>query len=137
MREHLISIPEELYQEAERIAQETARSVDEVIVSRLKRSLRPSCLDLPDDEQEELKALAYLSDDALWTIARAQMPQKSQSIMQDLMRKNSLGTISNSEKIELTQLVEDGQRLTLRKAEAMRLLIQRGHVITLDDLAPD
>ena len=36
----------------------------------------------------------------------------------------------------LVTLVEDGQRLTLRKATAMNILMDRGYKLTLDDMKP-
>ena len=80
--------------------------------------------------------MAYLSDDTLWTIAREQMQPAKQERMSLLMDKNSLGTIADEEYAELTTLVESGQRLTLRKAEAMKLLLDRGYQIGLEDLKP-
>jgi hypothetical protein len=136
MSDYTITIPEALYNEARNIAEETERSVDEVIRTQLELSLAQSRLNLPEDEQEELKALAHLSDDTLWTIAREQMPRQKQEQMQALMQNNSSGTISVEELSQLEYLVEQGQRLTLRKAEAMRLLMQRGFSINLDNLAP-
>jgi len=38
------------------------------------------------------------------------------------MEKNSLGKLSSAERHELTMLVERGDQLMLRKAEAVRLL---------------
>ncbi len=93
-------------------------------------------LDLPDDERAELHALTYLSDDALWTIAREQLANTKQQRMQALMDKNTDGTITEYEYAELTGLVELGQRLTLRKAEAMKLLLDRGYTVILDSLKP-
>lgn len=136
MSDYTVSIPEQLYDKARRVAEQTARPVDEVIRARLEQSLDDSPLDLPDDERAELRALAYLSDDALWTIAREQMAPAKQERMQALMDKNNFGTITDVEYNELSQLVEQGQRLTLRKAEAMKLLLDRGHSITLDALKP-
>ena len=99
-------------------------------------SVAPLHAPLPADEQAELRALSYLSDDTLWTIAREQMARAKQDHMQALMDKNTFGTITESELADLTQLVELGQRLTLRKSEAMRLLMDRGYTITLDALKP-
>ena len=53
-----------------------------------------------------------------------------------LMDKNSFGTISNDEYQELSALVESGQRLMLRKSEAMKLLLDRGYQVGLEDLKP-
>lgn len=136
MRDYTVSISETLYDKARRVAEQTARPVDEVIRARLEQSLDEMPLDLPDDEQAELRALVYLSDDALWTIAREQMTSAKQERMQPLMDKNSDGSISDGEYAELTQLVEQGQRLMLRKAEAMKQLLARGYTISLDALKP-
>ncbi len=131
---HTLSISESLYDKARRVAEQTARPVDDVIRARLEQSLDEMPLDLPDDERAELRALVYLSDDALWTMAREQMASARQSRMQVLMDKNSSGSITDGEYAELTQLVEVGQRLALRKAEAMKHLLNRGYTLTLDAL---
>lgn len=44
-------------------------------------------------------------------------------------------TLTIDEYHELEDLVEQGQRLTLRITAAMKRLLQRGYSITLDDLA--
>ena len=136
MSDYLVSIPQTLYDRVRRVAEQTARPVDEVIRTRLTQSLDDSPLDLPDAERSELLALAYLADDTLWTIAREQMPAMKQSRLQSLMDGNTFGTIHDDELAELHALVELGQRLTLRKAEAMKLLMDRGYTITLDLLKP-
>ncbi len=94
-------------------------------------------LTLPQDEQTELKALSYLTDATLFTITREQMPETLQKQLQKLMDKNNQSTLTDTEQQTLTQLVEDGQRLMLRKAEALKLLISRGHTVTLESLASD
>jgi len=92
--------------------------------------------DLPDDEKSELKAMAYLSDDTLWTIAREQMPLSIQERMSVLMSRNTRGTITDAEYSELTELVERGNKLTLRKAKAMNYLMDRGYSVAFDNLEP-
>ena len=91
---------------------------------------------LPSDERAELQALTYLSDDTLWTIAREQMPPALQESMSQLMDKNSQGTITEEEHRSLAALVERGQRLTLRKSQAMKLLLARGYSVSPDELKP-
>jgi hypothetical protein len=56
--------------------------------------------------------------------------------MSQLMEKNSQGTITEDEFRDLSALVERGQRLTLRKAQAMKLLVDRGYAVSLDTLKP-
>ncbi len=72
MSDYTISIPDSLYQKAQQVAQQKSLPVDEVIRTRLEGSFDQQLFDLPDEEQEELKAMAYLSDDALWAAAYEQ-----------------------------------------------------------------
>jgi hypothetical protein len=130
MSKYTISIPSSLYEKAQRLAKHTAQSVDEIICARLEGALDQPLIDLPSDERAELHAMAYLSTDALWTIAREQMPPDVQQAMSQLMEKNSQGTITAEEFRALSALVERGQRLTLRKAQAMKLLLDRGYAVS-------
>ena len=136
MSKYTIAIPHLLYEKAQRLAQQTSQSVDELICTRLEGALDQPMLDLPSDERAELQAMSYLSTDALWTIAREQMPPDVQHSMAQLMEKNSQGTITEEEFRDLSALVERGQRLTLRKAQAVKLLLDRGYAISLDALKP-
>ncbi len=127
-----LTVPSAVYERARLIAKRTSQPVERVLVGYLESlALEP----LPPDEQAELDALAYLSDDALWTIAREQMPASLQAQMQVLMERNSRGQLSDNERGELDELVERGQHLTLRKAEAAALLTRRGQQVTPQNLA--
>ena len=134
MSDYTVTIPESLYEQAERLATAQSQPIDELISTRLKAALDDPFFGLSDDEQAELKAMAYLSDDALLGMMQAQMPRSRQQRMSELMPLNTHGTISEDEHHELTVLVEAGQRLTLRKATAMKLLMERGHNVRLDDM---
>jgi hypothetical protein len=134
MSDYTISIPDALYVKAQRVAEQTAQPVDDVIRRRLAGALDESTFDLPADERDELKAMSYLSDDALFAMMREQMQSVKQTRLSTLMDKNSRGTITDDEHDKLARLVEDGERLTLRKATAMDILMDRGHKLRLDDM---
>jgi hypothetical protein len=136
MSKYSVSIPNSLYEKAQRLAQQTSQSVDDIICTRLEGALDQPMLDLPSDERAELQAMSYLSTDALWTIAREQMQPDLQQEMSQLMEKNSQGTITADEFRDLSALVERGQRLTLRKSQAMKLLLDRGYAVSLEALKP-
>jgi len=136
MSDYTISIPDSLYQKAQEIAKLRSQDVDDVIREGLAGAFGKGQLDIPDDEQAELKAMSYLSDDALWTIARETMPSKVDQRISELLTKNQRGTISAAEREELEVLVERGDKLTLRKSQAMRYLSERGYTINPDDLSP-
>ena len=134
MSDYLLTVPEEIYIRVRQIAEETSQPVDDVLINYL-RTLSTTLSALPPAEEAELAALNKLSDDALWTIAHERMSDTLQLRMQNLMDKNSTGTITAEEYTELEGLVERGQRLMLRKSEAVALLTQRGYRITPQDLA--
>src|SRR5689334_18928168 len=106
-----LNVPEPLYDRAHRIAQETAQSIETILLSRLEKAFSEPLPTLPANEQAELDALPQLSDEALWTIAREQMPVDRQSRMEALMDANSSGSITDVEFDELSRLVDQGQRL--------------------------
>lgn len=132
-----ISIPDSLYQKAQLEAERTDQPIDAVIRVWLEDASDDLALGLSPDEDSELKALAYLSDEPLWTIAREQMRAALQERMATLMTQNSRGALNEGDYAELTALVALGDRLMLRKAEAMKLLTDRGFKITPDDLKAD
>lgn len=134
MSDYVLTIPEEVYQRARQIAQETAQPVDEVLIEYL-RTLPPLLPVLPPDEEAELEALKYLSDDALWTIAHEELSAETATRLALLMDNNSAGTLTESAHQELVALVERGQKLTLRKSEAAAILTQRGYSMTTNGLS--
>jgi len=136
MRKYTITIPDALYHKAQQVAHRTSQPVDDVIRTRLEDALDSNSITLHDHEKNELSVLSYLSDDALWTIAREQFQPMLQARTILLMDKNSLGTLTTQEFSELSELVERGERLTLRKATAMKNLIGRGHKMILSQLKP-
>jgi hypothetical protein len=90
---------------------------------------------LAPDEQRELEALTFLSDDALWMIAREHMPEDRQVRLQALMDANTQGVLDDTQQQALQALVAQGQRLSLRKAQAAALLTECGYAVTLKAIA--
>lgn len=125
----ILTVPDDITERARQIAEETAQPVERVLLDHLKTLSAPLPA-LPPDEQVELDALRNLSDDALWTIAREQMPDDVQARAQLLLERNSRGQITEEEHTELEQLVQRADRLMLRKAEAGAILRERGFILS-------
>jgi hypothetical protein len=87
----------------------------------------PSWEDVPAEFQADLAALDRLDDDSLWQIARSKQSDDDMVRYQLLLDKNADETISESERLELTQLRVESDRMMLRKAHAAALLRWRGH----------
>jgi hypothetical protein len=128
----ILEVPEDISVRAREIAETVAQPVEQLLLDHLK-TLAPPLPVVPPDTQVELAALQHLSDDALWTIAREQMPEDVQARAHALMDKNSGNVMTDEEHAELEKLVERGDRLMLRKAEAAALLRKRGYTFTQKD----
>jgi len=135
MSDYILTVPDDVVRRARRLAEQSSLPVDRVMIEHL-RTLPPALPPLPAEEEAELAALGHLSDDTLWTIAREQMEPDVQERLQALMDKNTKGKLKPGEASQLEQLVERGQRLTLRKSTAAALLIERGSSITPETLIP-
>lgn len=126
----ILTVPDDISARARQIADATAQPVERVLLDHLK-TLSAPLPTLAHDEQAELEALRHLSDDALWTIAREQMPDDVQARAQTLLERNSRNQITEDEHAELEQLVQRADRLMLRKAEAGAILRQRGFILAV------
>lgn len=130
-----LPVPDYIYDRARRIAEGTSQSIEAVLLQQLQDAFTESLPNLAPEEQRELDALTHLSDDALWTIAREQMPPQRQARLHALMEANSRGTLDDAQRAELETLVAQGQRLSLRKAQAAALLTERGYRVTREAIA--
>jgi len=133
-----VDVPDNLYEELEAQAQATDRSVDEVVVQTLTRSLPPPVeRDLPPALRAELQAMAHLSDEALWQIAQSTMNQDKIALYDVLLERHQAGTLTAEGQEWLTRLREEGDALMLRKAHAYALLQSQGHELpSLEELHP-
>lgn len=130
-----LPVPDYIYDRARRIAEGTSQSIEAVLLQQLHDAFTEPLPALAPDEQRELEALMFLSDDALWTIAREHMPEDRQARLQALMDANSQGTLDDAQRSALQALVAQGQRLSVRKAQAAALLTERGYAVTLEAIA--
>lgn len=119
MTDYTLTIPEDIYDHARQIAADTAQPIDDVLIDCL-RGLTPT-----PEEQAELDALAYLSNDALLTIAREELSEHLCGRLQLLMDENMVGGLTANEFAELQSLIERNQRVLMRRSEARKLLAYR------------
>ena len=137
MTEHTVTLalPEELYRELEAQAQVGAVGIDQVVLGTLRRHLPPVENDLAPEVRVELRAMDYLSDDALWQIATASMNSDKVALWDLLLERKGAGELTPEGQDLLNRLRAEGELLTLRKAHAYVLLKARGHSVPrLNDL---
>ncbi len=128
MRTLTIRLPDEVYVRLQHAARGNEEQMGQVAVRMLSAALPPDDT-LPQGIEQELRVLESLSDDVLWAVARSKMATSKQRRWKRLLDKNRQGTLTESERQDLEQLIAEGDRLTLSKAHAYLLLKERGHRI--------
>jgi hypothetical protein len=122
-----LHLPDETLQRYKQGASAARKLLEEFLVERLMEAVPPLANDLPSPLHEELATLEHLDDDALWQVARSQLPPKRQRLYSRLLTKNSQETITEREKATLHALGDEARLLTLKASHACMLLKWRGH----------
>jgi hypothetical protein len=123
-----LPVPPSVYRIAQRTAEATSRSIEKVLVDVLSAA-SPISDDLPPELQAELDALAQMSDDELWKIARSTFSTDQRRQYDRLLEKNSAGKLTPVEREQLKELRLESEQLMLRKAHAYALLKWRGYTL--------
>ncbi len=92
-------------------------------------SLPPLEKDLPPEIRAELSPMALLSAEQLLEVSRKSLDRERESRLESLANLQKKQPLSDAESAELDELVQQAQRVMLRRAEARRLLALRGHPI--------
>ena len=126
-----LTLPESVLRRAQRAAELTFRSIDDIVASAINVALTvPS--DVPHELGEELAAMRFLSDDALWAAAQPSMSPAEQERLHQLNEFGGERTLTPAEKAEQAVLLDAYGRSVLRRAEALVLLQQRGYAVSPD-----
>src|SRR5688572_4223250 len=99
----VVTLPVDITEQAQTIAELTERPVEQVVIEHL-RTLRAPDSALPHELRSELEALQYLSDDALWLIAREQVPAPLQARINDLLDASRADEMTDAMRDELAAL---------------------------------
>ena len=124
-----VTLPEVLYERVKITAEASARSVEEVCTQSIALSLPELEEELSSETRLELAALSLLSDAELDNIAHGLMSEENQVHLERLAEEQKQRLLTAAEDTTLSQLLDEAQRLMLRKAEAYRLLARRGHAV--------
>jgi hypothetical protein len=129
-----LTLPDNVLQPVQRVAQATKQSVEELLVTALQAAL-PALEGLPPDVMQHLVALESLDDQALWRVMLETVPRDQQNRLHDLLLRNQADMLTASEHEQLAALQQQADLVMLRKARAAVLLRFRGkRVPTLAEL---
>jgi hypothetical protein len=130
-----LTLPDNVLQPVQRVAQTTQQSVEELLVTALQAAL-PTLEGLPPDVMQHLVALESLDDQALWRVMLETVPLDQQHQLHDMLLRNQAGVLTESEHEQLAVLQQQADLVMLRKARAAVLLRFRGkRVPTLAELS--
>jgi hypothetical protein len=110
-----LELPDDVYQRARRVAEDTHRPLAEVICEWIRP---PVHVTLPE--------LTHLPDDELLQVDRETLPSEHSNRLRELLAAQRQRALSADEQREAVALVEQEDFVTLRKARALFLLKQRG-----------
>ena len=116
-----ITLPDEVYHRAERLAQVVSRNVSDLLADTITLAL-PSLTPYAQKEQP----ITELADQEVLALADLQMSPAQDQCLSSLLDKQQAGTLIDSEPAELLALMQVYQEGLLRKAQALREAVRRG-----------
>jgi hypothetical protein len=130
-----LTLPDNIVQPAQRLAQATKQSVEELLVTALQAAL-PTLEGLPPAVVQHLVALESLDDQTLWRVMLETVPLVQQHQLHDLLSRHQAGMLTDAKREQLAILQQQADLVMLRKARAAVLLRFRGkRVPTLAELS--
>ena len=116
-----VTLPEDVLERAEVLARRTGQPVSALLAEAISLSLKP--LGTARDQAEDL---GPKSNEEVLAATRTEMPPAEDERLSFLLDRQQAGTLTDAERPELTGLMQLYQDLLLRKAQALRLAVQRG-----------
>ncbi len=124
-----VTLPDSVYDRIKTTAQATSLSLEEVIKQFVILLLPAFESDIPANLRSSLTKLSLLNDIHLWKTANSVMKNAHQLRLEELAEIQKHRSLTDDEHSELNSLMDEAQQIMLCKAEARRLLAQRGHII--------
>jgi len=123
-----LRIPTPLYDHFQNRAERAHRSLEAELLDAVATVAADE--KLSDDVAKAIADLDLLSDDELWLAARNRLSEAARSQLEALNSKQQRTELTASERETLARLVDQYDRAVLLRAEAARLLKERGHEVS-------
>lgn len=126
-----VQLPRPTYNRLKLVAEQTYRSVEDVLNSALNATLPPA-ENVSETVAAELAKMQFLSDDALFAALQSSFSPASQYRLVQLTNLSKAQSLTDAQQSELKHLLDENDLAVLRRTKAMAVLTQRGH-----DVLPD
>jgi hypothetical protein len=110
-----LNLPDEVYHQAELLAQQRHRTVSEILVETLEIFLLPTA-----------KPVSALSDSEVITQTQLRLQPLQEQRLSELLDRQQSGTIASVELDELQALIHIYETRLLRQAQALNEAVRRG-----------
>lgn len=121
-----VTLSEPMYERVRASADALDRPIEEVLSQFIATAYPVLEDDLPLEMRTEFAGWLLFSDDQLWGLAKSRLGEAKQIDLEKLLEQQRHSSLNAVEQRRLNQLVKESQELVLYKAEAQRLLAQRG-----------
>ncbi|MEH2290787.1 hypothetical protein [Nostoc sp.] len=119
----IITLPDDIYQRAERFARLANRDVASILVDTIQLSIPPVSGDISD-----IEPVSVLSDEQVLVLTELQMQPEQDARLSELLDRQQSGTLTEGDRSELQTLMQVYQERLLRKATALSEAVKRGLV---------
>lgn len=110
-----LNLSDEVYRQAELLAQQRHRSVSEILVETLENFLLPTA-----------KPVSALSDSEVIALTQLRLQPVQEQRLSELLEHQQCGTVTNFEREELQALIHIYEDRLLRQAQALNESVRRG-----------
>ncbi|MBN3873535.1 hypothetical protein [Nostoc sp. JL33] len=117
----IITLPDEIYQRAERFARLANRDIASILVDTIQLSIPPVSGDITD-----LEPVFALSDEQVLVLTELQMESAQDARLSELLERQQSGILTEGDRSELQTLMQVYQEGLLRKATALSEAVKRG-----------
>jgi predicted transcriptional regulator len=110
-----LNLSDEVYRQAELLAQQRHRSVSEILVETLENFLLPTA-----------KPVSALSDSEVIALTQLRLQPFQEQRLSELLERQQCGTITQIEREELQALIHIYEDRLLRQSQALNESVRRG-----------
>ena len=116
-----ITLPDDVYERAERFARLANRDIASVLAETIQLSMPPV-----RDDSTTLEPISSLHDGQVLALAALQMEPEQDRRLSELLDRQQAGSLTEDERLELQTLMQIYQESLLRKATALSEAVKRG-----------
>lgn len=121
-----LQVPDAIFKQFKRVAEQTQRSVDQVMIEAISAAIPLPVSHLRSD----LAQMALLNDAALWQASRATLSPAQQQQLERLHHQQRNGGLTKEQRHEMEQLETLYKDTILVRAQAAVLLKQRQYDVS-------